>query len=100
MYHNMKSKVTSNGQSSPLFSCENGVRQGENLSPILFSIFLNDLESHLLITGSQGITLNTSIDGSFWLKLLVFLYAGDTILLAESANELQNMLIHFETYCN
>ena len=51
MYHNIKSKVTSNGQSSPLFSCENG----ENLSPISFAIFLNDLESHLLITGSQGI---------------------------------------------
>ena len=29
------------------FACKNGVRQGENLSPVLFSIFLNDLENFL-----------------------------------------------------
>ena len=33
------------------------------------------------------------------LKLLAFLYADDTILLAESANDLQHILFHFDTSC-
>jgi hypothetical protein len=35
------------GQQSDLFSCYVGVRQGENLSPFLFAIFLNDLEDYM-----------------------------------------------------
>ena len=38
-----KSKIVANGVSSAYFICLNGVRQGEHLSPLLFSIFLNDL---------------------------------------------------------
>ena len=30
-----------------LFLCNVGVRQGENLSPFLFSLYINDLESFL-----------------------------------------------------
>ena len=44
LYLNIKSFVTVNGERSMLFPCDIGVRQGENLSPLLFSIYLNDLE--------------------------------------------------------
>ena len=47
MYKDIKSCVSYNGETSAFFACKNGVRQGENLSPLLFSLFLNDLESHL-----------------------------------------------------
>jgi hypothetical protein len=30
---------------SDYFACDNGIRQGENVSPFLFSLFLNDLIS-------------------------------------------------------
>ena len=43
MYEQAKSCVKAGNCKSQFFSCNVGVRQGENLSPILFSIFLNDL---------------------------------------------------------
>ena len=43
MYQNIKSCVSINGELSAFFSCDRGVRQGENLSPALFSIYLNEL---------------------------------------------------------
>ena len=47
MYDGIKSCVSVNGVSSNYFYSNIGVRQGENLSPFLFTIFLNDLETFL-----------------------------------------------------
>ena len=48
MYKNIKPKITTNEGNSQFFNCNVGVRPGENLSPFLFSIFLNDLEDYLV----------------------------------------------------
>ena len=48
MYKGIKSMVKINGMSSEFFNCNIGVRQGENLSPFLFSLYINDLEDFLL----------------------------------------------------
>ena len=54
IYKTAKSCVTSDGQISDTFPCLVGVRQGENLSPLLFSIYLGDLQ--LLFTRcTQGV---------------------------------------------
>ena len=48
MYSKAKSCVKSQRQgTSQFFTCNLGVRQGENLSPVLFSLFLNDLKDYL-----------------------------------------------------
>ena len=47
MYKQAKSCVRINGVKSNFFSYLAGVRQGENLSPLLFAIFLCDLEGYL-----------------------------------------------------
>ena len=49
MYNCIKSCVKQNDQISGFFSCDVGVRQGENLSPFLFSLFLADLEDFCTI---------------------------------------------------
>ena len=46
MYNDIKSCVEYSGSRSDFFPCLTGVRQGENLSPFLFAIFLNDLEDY------------------------------------------------------
>lgn len=48
MYKGIKSKVKIGQHLSDFFMCNIGVRQGENLSPFLFSLFINDLEDYLL----------------------------------------------------
>ena len=100
MYKNIKSCVFANGQISSSFPCETGVRQGENLSPVLFSIFLNDLELHLRTNGSTGISLSSDFNETIWLNILIMLYADDTVLLSDSALGLQNTLNNFQEYCH
>ena len=47
MYESSKSAVLLEGEKSDMFTIEEGVAQGCSLSPILFSVFVNDL----LLTG-------------------------------------------------
>ena len=47
MYSNAKSCLKSDTNLSQFFSCGQEVRQGENLSPILFAIYLNDFNDYI-----------------------------------------------------
>ena len=47
MYTGIKSRIMYNGEMSEYFSCNIGVRQGENMSPFLFSLYLNDLQQFI-----------------------------------------------------
>ena len=100
MYNNIKSCVTVNGLLSDYFTSFSGVRQGENLSPLLFAIYLNDLEAFLLGKNCNGVKLEIVDDQvEFYIKLLILLYADDTVLLASNPEELQTSLNHFNSYC-
>ena len=102
MYDNIKSCVVYNNCKSDFFRCENGVRQGENLSSFLFSIFLNDLESYLQSKDVSGLTtLSEEIENQLnvYLKLFVILYADDTVIMSETKEDLQKQLDVFSEYC-
>ena len=45
IYQCIKSCVSMNGNKSDYFMSYRGVRQGENLLPLLFSLYINDLEN-------------------------------------------------------
>ena len=59
MYANAKSHISINNTLSEGFPCEVGVRQGENLSPLLFAIYLNDFKT-FLSEKYEGLTKVTS----------------------------------------
>ena len=102
MYKGIKSMVKINGMSSEFFNCNIGVRQGENLSPFLFSLYINDLEDFLLNKNVVGIhSISNAIENELlvYFKLLVLFYADDCVIMAESAEELQNALNEFQMYC-
>ena len=100
MYEDIKSCVSLMGNNSGFFGSFAGVRQGENLSPVLFSIYLNDLGNFLLHNSDNGLKIyGESEDFMIYLRLIVLLYADDTIILANSENDLQAILNKFETYC-
>lgn len=58
MYYDIKSCISLNGSNSPFFASSSGVRQGENLSPVLFAIYLNELEEFLLANPDLGVTFD------------------------------------------
>ena len=96
MYENIKSRIiTSDNYLSEAFYCSLGVRQGEYLSPFLFSIYLYDIEDTFKQNGADGININD-------LQLVFLLYADDIVVFAESAEslELQNSLNILEGYCD
>ena len=56
IYKNVKSKVATEEWATIYFPCLTGVRQGENLSPVLFSIFVNDL-NHFYVKKSKWVDM-------------------------------------------
>ena len=92
MYENIKSRVKLHNKLSQAFSCMTGVRQGECLSPILFALYVNDLEQQLITRGADGV-------GTGLLKLFLLLYADDIVIFPERASGLQNSLNILQDYC-
>ena len=101
MYENIKSCVRINDETSAFFQSECGVRQGENLSPLLFSLYLNDLETFITSGGVNSIDLEIISDEMHvYLKLHILLYADDTIIFSNDKENFQKALDNFHEYCN
>ena len=78
---------------SNFFQSNVGVRQGENLSPVLFAIFLNDLVEFMshayngLVDMSTAARLLDTDEVAVYFRLYLLLYADDTVILATSLIE-------------
>ena len=69
-----------------------GVRQGGCLSPILFAMYVNDIEREFITKGADGVDLG-------FMKLFLLLYADDNVIFSESAVGLQHGLDLLQEYC-
>ena len=85
MYESSKSAVLLEGEKSDTFIIEQGVAQGCSLSPILFSVFVNDLLKEVEQTG-LGIQLSggKTVGG--------MLFADDFVGISDSKESLQKLL--------
>jgi len=61
MYSNLKSSTSINGFQSDYFANNLGLMQGEALSPILFSLYVNDFEITFLILAAFLMNANLLI---------------------------------------
>lgn len=73
------------------FPIKLGVKQGDNLSPTLFNVFINDLPNYLENSCDPIILNGKSIN--------CLMYADDIILLSTTAKGLQTKLDILEKYC-
>ena len=91
LYNNTMSCVQINQMLTNWFQVTSGVKQGDTLSPTLFSIYINDLAKVLKESGI-GIDVNGY-------KVCVLLYADDLVLLADNEKDLQTLLDLMHAWC-
>ena len=99
MYDNIRSCVMLNQETSDTFVSNVGVRQGENLSPLLFAFYVNDIESKLIEYNCRYVNFGDDLL-NLYLKLLVIMYADDTVILCDSEDEMKQALEALNLYCN
>ena len=92
MYEVSKSCVKVNENLTNSFSTHLGVKQGDNLSPNLFKIFINNLTNYLKHS-EDPVSINDQ-------DLHCLMYADDIVLLSTSPNGLQKKLDILQNYCN
>lgn len=93
MYSKIKSCVKSNNNLSDFFESHVGLLQGEITSPILFSLFIDDLELFLQKDNTCGLNIND-------LTLILLLFADDMVIFGNSPEDLQNSLNGLHEYCS
>ena len=91
MYEVSKSSVRCGDNITDSFPIKLGVKQGDNLSPNLFKIFINDLPDYFNDC-NDPIVLNDN-------PIHCLLYADDLVLLSSSAQGLQSKIDKLHQYC-
>lgn len=88
LYENTLNSVRTGNEYSSWFESTAGVRQGCILSPLLFSLFINDL--HTVLGG--GVRVGET-------RINILMYADDIVLMSENPTQLQMMINKLENYC-
>ena len=92
MYSHVKARVKYVGNFSDTFEITIGLKQGEVISPMLWALFVEDLEMYLQNNLDSGISLNEII-------IILLLFADDMIIFGNSPVDLQNSLNKLYDYC-
>ena len=93
MYRCSRSCIRVDKQVTGMFPIRLGVKQGDNLSPNLFKIFINNLPEYFVSISDDCVQLGDK-------SLHCLMYADDIVLLSKSSNGLQQKLNCLENFCN
>jgi ribosomal protein S24E len=93
MYGHVTARIKTKKGLTDAFPIDVGTRQGCNLSPTLFNIFINDLPLQLLHQECDYIDIG---QGPF----NCLMYADDLVIFSRTDTGMQNCLHKLETYCN
>ena len=92
MYQNINSCVKTKFGITPSFEVFQGVRQGEVMSPSLFSIYINDLPKEIGKNHNDPVSLGCE-------TIPCLLFADDLVLLSSSQSGLQTCINNLDKYC-
>ena len=87
MYEIVEARVRVNGDVTDVFDCSSGLKQGENCSPIVFSLLINELANEIEQHGKRGINLSP-----FLIQIIIMLFADDVLLISNTVIGLQQQL--------
>ena len=87
MYRIVKARIRNGNNVTKAFICQKGLKQGEITSPLLFSLFIDELARDIIKNGRHGIQLLPDM-----LELFILLFADDIVLLSDTIVGLQNQL--------
>ena len=92
MYAGNKCSIRIGNKRTHSFTQSRGVKQGCNLSPTLFNIYINELATKLQQSSAPGVILDDE-------EIKLLLYADDLVLLSPSLQGLQESLNLLEQLC-
>jgi hypothetical protein len=92
MYSKIHSCIKRGNYVSDNFVCHKGTRQGCNLSPTLFKVYLNDLQDIFNTIDCDPVKAGQH-------SLGCLMYADDVLILSQSARGLQRSLDKLNVYC-
>ena len=94
MYSQLKSCVKTNNSLSRFFECSIGTRQGCLSSPIIFSLFINDLIAYLRSESDRGVFISNEIE-----DVMAFMFADDISCFSDTVIRLQRLINLVEKFC-
>jgi exonuclease III len=92
MYSKIQSCIKRENYLGELFKCEMGTRQGCNLSPTLFKLYINDIQNIFNKRGCDPAMIDKRPIGCL-------MYADDILVLSQSSKGLQTSLNNLNKYC-
>ncbi len=93
MYSSVKCSIRHGGAYSDYMDISLGLKQEEIMSPLLYSLFVEDLELSLQDNVAPGLSIDD-------ITLILLLFADDMVIMGETREELQQNLNLLEQYCD